>query len=70
MADNVYEFLGTKNARLVRFLDKHDNVSALLMKIVLAIEEISRHKNRNIDDEHFEVKFTKDERMLLVKFLG
>jgi len=67
MADNVYQFIGTKNARLVKFLDRHEGVSGALMKIVMHLEQISSEWGRDLNKESFEVTASPDGRMVLIK---
>lgn len=55
MSGNVYEFLATKNAALVRFLDENINFSSAVMKVVKMIVRICEEKHWSAPDLTFEV---------------
>lgn len=67
MASSVYEFIGTKNARLVRFLDAHDNVSGLLMKIVTFLEALSRARRKPLLEMKFDVVVSRDDKQIIIR---
>ena len=67
MASNVYEFVGTRNARLVRFLDKHDNVSGVLMKVVTHLEGMTRELGGDLGKAIFDTTASPDGRIILIK---
>ena len=67
MPDNVYDFIGTKNARLAKFCDEHQNVSMAIMKLVLHLESIARERGRALDQEQYDCFGSPDGKMFIVK---
>lgn len=67
MAVNVYEFIGTRNARLAKFCDQHENVSAVLMKVVTHLDQMNREFGGTLKDRIIETTASPDGRLVLIK---
>jgi hypothetical protein len=67
MSSSVYEFIGTRNAKLAKFTDDNPNIAAVIMKLVLHLENIAREWNRNLEGIDFDVKASPDGEMVLIK---
>jgi len=67
MADNVYDFIGTKNARLAKFCDNNPNISLVMMKLVVHLENIARERGRVLDQETYDCFGSPDGKMFVIK---
>jgi len=67
MPSNVYEFIGTKNARLAKFLDDHPNVSEVMMKLVIHLENMARERGRMTKDDEYSVHASPNGKLFVVK---
>lgn len=67
MADTVYEFIATRNARLAKFTDHNPNIAQLFMKLITHFEIVSRERSVDPRNMRFEATGSPDGKMVAVK---
>ena len=64
-ANDLYDYLQKKNARLVKLLDRNESISAFLMGVVRQVQNYANKKGCRVEDIIIdEPRFTGDDKFI------